>query len=88
MSKDLKDTNCNDCKKGTYIETSQFDDMDGVLHCSKCGVQVKRWLHFDCDCDGENGLHTEDCASLLRGEPIPHEVYKDFEQGQPFKDER
>ncbi len=28
---------------GTFKETSQHDDMNGVLHCSKCGEEIKRW---------------------------------------------
>jgi hypothetical protein len=28
---------------GRYEETSQFDDVDGVLHCTKCGKEVRRW---------------------------------------------
>ena len=34
---------CEKCHKGKYQETSQHDDMYGVLHCTKCGTQVKRW---------------------------------------------
>ena len=34
---------CNTCKKGHYKETSIHDDMDGVLHCDKCGAQVVRF---------------------------------------------
>jgi len=43
--KDLKDfagVKCQNCKKGTYQETSIHDDWDGVLHCTKCGQQVER----------------------------------------------
>ncbi len=29
--------------KGNYKETSQMDDMDGVLHCSKCGEKIQRY---------------------------------------------
>lgn len=34
---------CTNCHKGTYEETSVFDDWEGVLHCTKCKFQVKRW---------------------------------------------
>lgn len=39
---------CQQCKvkgnkRGRYIETSIFDDRDGVLHCSKCRQQINRW---------------------------------------------
>lgn len=34
---------CQQCKQGTYQETSQMDDMDGVLHCNKCRAEVPRW---------------------------------------------
>ena len=39
---DMKGKKCTTCKKGTYEETSQHDDMDGVLHCTKCQKEVKR----------------------------------------------
>jgi hypothetical protein len=39
---DMKGKKCTACKKGTYQETGQHDDMDGVLHCDKCRKQVKR----------------------------------------------
>lgn len=38
---DMKGKKCTACKKGTYQETSQHDDMDGVLHCDKCNTVVK-----------------------------------------------
>jgi len=41
---DMRGKPCKKCKKGTYQETSQFDDMDGVVHCTKCGHPVKRWV--------------------------------------------
>ena len=39
---DMKGMKCTSCKKGTYQETSQMDDMDGIVHCTKCGKGVKR----------------------------------------------
>ena len=33
---------CEKCHIGRYIETGFFDDMDGLLHCERCGHQVKR----------------------------------------------
>lgn len=39
---DMTGKKCTACKKGTYQETSQHDDMDGVLHCTKCNKSVKR----------------------------------------------
>ena len=29
--------------KGTYIETSIHDDIDGIQHCSKCNHAIKRY---------------------------------------------
>ena len=40
---DMSGKTCKKCKKGKYVETSQHDDMKGVLHCSKCGSGTKRW---------------------------------------------
>jgi len=39
---DMKGKKCTACNKGTYQETDQHDDMDGVLHCTKCNKEVKR----------------------------------------------
>lgn len=39
---DRKDTTCTKCGKGKYVETSVMDDINGVLHCSKCNHQVFR----------------------------------------------
>ena len=40
---DMTGKKCKKCKKGKYKETSIHDDMDGVLHCSKCGDKIKRY---------------------------------------------
>ena len=40
---DMTGCKCTKCKKGTYQETSQMDDTDGVLHCTNCGMKVQRW---------------------------------------------
>jgi len=47
MKIDLKNQICSECKKGTYQETSIYDDWDGVLHCSNCNHEVKRYLKKD-----------------------------------------
>lgn len=39
---DLLNTECHKCVEGHYVETSQFDDYDGLLHCDKCNHEVKR----------------------------------------------
>jgi hypothetical protein len=39
---DMTGKPCTACKKGTYQETGQHDDMDGVLHCNKCRKEIKR----------------------------------------------
>lgn len=41
--KDMMGKKCESCKKGKYKETSFHDDMDGVLHCDKCGIETKRY---------------------------------------------
>ena len=40
---DMTGNICLKCHKGTYQETEFFDDMDGVLHCTKCKDEIKRW---------------------------------------------
>ena len=46
---DLTDQLCTECGIGLYKETSHYDDLDGVLHCTnkKCNHEVKRykWEH-------------------------------------------
>ncbi len=34
---------CEKCGKGTYQEESIHDDIDGVLHCTECGISVTRY---------------------------------------------
>ncbi len=41
---DMSGEPCEDCGKGIYTETGYFDDIDGVLHCNKCGHATKRWI--------------------------------------------
>ena len=43
---DMTGKKCTACKKGTYQETGIHDDMDGVLHCTKCNKQVTRWQAY------------------------------------------
>ena len=40
---DMTGKKCDSCKKGTYQETSHQDDMDGLLHCTNCGKEIKKW---------------------------------------------
>jgi hypothetical protein len=46
---DMTGKKCEKCGKGRYQETSQMDDMDGVLHCTNCGHKVKRHRTFNRD---------------------------------------
>jgi len=43
----MKDMTGETCEtkwcRGKYKETSIHDDWDGVLHCDKCGREVKRY---------------------------------------------
>ena len=41
---DMSGKTCKKCHKGKYHETSQQDDIDGVLHCTNCGAGTKRWV--------------------------------------------
>lgn len=42
---DLTGASCKSKRcSGRYIETSIFDDIDGVLHCSVCGRRVERYV--------------------------------------------
>jgi len=41
---DMMGKKCKTCGKGVYKETSHMDDMKGVLHCSKCGAEINRYM--------------------------------------------
>ena len=45
-AKDNMHTDCKKCEDGTYVETGQHDDMDGRLHCIKCGHGIRRWANL------------------------------------------
>lgn len=40
---DMTGTRCHKCGNGSFAETSLYDDLDGVLHCNKCGHKVDRY---------------------------------------------
>ena len=40
---DMLGNNCQECKNGTYHETSIYDDWEGIVHCDKCAHQEIRW---------------------------------------------
>lgn len=42
---DMNGKVCKKCKKGKYKETSQMDDLKGVLHCDKCGEETERYIN-------------------------------------------
>lgn len=44
---DLMDQQCSYCQRGTFNETTIYDDMDGVLHCTECNVCVSRYINVD-----------------------------------------
>ena len=46
---DRKDQTCTMCCSGRYQETTFFDDMDGVLHCTnkECNHEAKRYKWKD-----------------------------------------
>lgn len=41
---DNNEKECKRCHKSYYKETNFHDDLDGVLHCSVCGYEVRRYL--------------------------------------------
>lgn len=45
--KDMLKQECIKCYRGYYIETSQADDMDGVVHCFECGHEMPRYKETD-----------------------------------------
>lgn len=44
MEFDRDGEGCFECHHGYYKETSLQDDVQGVLHCSNCGHEIKRWI--------------------------------------------
>jgi len=73
---------CGECP---MLSVKEREQKRGEKHfCQKYNKQI---FHM--------GMHPDivrvpecDEPEPIKSEPIPHEVYKDFEQGQPFKDER
>ena len=47
MKHDMLYDQCFNCVDGVYIEISAMDDTNGVVHCSECGHQTKRWINDD-----------------------------------------
>lgn len=45
---DMTGQTCEKCKKGTYQERSQHDDMEGKVSCS-CGNRVDRWKNYQAE---------------------------------------
>jgi hypothetical protein len=43
---DMTGKTCEKCGQGKYKETTQHDDMDGVLHCTNCNKKVDRWRSY------------------------------------------
>lgn len=40
---------CGMCHRGKYVETTFFDDMDGIIHCDACGDWIKRHTEMNND---------------------------------------
>jgi hypothetical protein len=67
--KDMTGETCEKCKKGKYQETSQNDDMDGVLHCTKCNKQVDRWRSYKAE--GRVGDVVKGVKRIAKGKTDP-----------------
>jgi len=63
---DMSGKTCKKCKKGKYVETSQHDDMKGVLHCSKCGSGTKRWALKEAKDEREYGYEGDMAITQLK----------------------
>jgi hypothetical protein len=63
---DMSGKTCKKCKKGKYVETSQHDDMKGVLHCSKCGSGTKRWALKEAKDEREYDYEGEMAVTKLK----------------------
>jgi hypothetical protein len=63
---DMSGKPCKKCKKGKYVETSQHDDMKGVLHCSKCGSGTKRWTLKEAKDEREYGYEGDMAITQLK----------------------
>jgi transcription elongation factor Elf1 len=47
LSKDRTGETCTNCGKGKYKVASLDDEIDGFLHCSKCGHRIDRYARKD-----------------------------------------
>lgn len=52
-SGDMTGKTCTKCHKGKYQETTQHDDMDGILHCTNCNSTIRRWKNIKEDINEE-----------------------------------
>jgi hypothetical protein len=75
---DMKGKKCEACKKGTYEETSEQDDMHGELHCTNCGKMVKRHLeegrYRNFKTDESMKSHTKVCFGISEAKKMLREV--------------
>jgi hypothetical protein len=68
---DMAGETCMECGKGQYTETSIFDDMDGIQHCSNCGHATERYINV-----GAVGYVEEDNKLLDKPTPTLKELSK------------
>ena len=60
----MTDKKCDKCKKGKYMETSLYDDINGVLHCKNCDDKINRWEKEEEDGDSYcTASYTDDNGS-------------------------
>ena len=62
---DMTDELCQSCRQGFYTETSIQDDMQGVLHCDDCGVEVTRYQRIFSGAIEEGA--TQECQACSDG---------------------
>lgn len=75
---------CKKCGKGRYEETRLQDDWDGVLHCTKCNTQVKRYTkeHYK----KKKKPPVKKKLEVILTECSDYCVYYDYHPGEKFLD--
>lgn len=83
---DMTGKKCEKCGKGKYKETSVQDDMHGVLHCPKCGHEVKRWREESLS-ERTSPEAAQDIAAYFGTNDSVDGPYKKVSDTQPFDDD-
>jgi hypothetical protein len=76
----MKGKKCTNCKKGKYGETSQLDDLEGVLHCTNCGEKTDRYVDKTVKESWPKRELDRKATNFRRGDFDPYKREKDVQK--------